>query len=209
MTDRTVSSLPRLILGSTSPWRRDMLASTGLPFETAAPRTDEAAIFETLRDEGYPAQIIANEIVLDKAETLLSDFEGQDILLIVGDQLADFEGEARGKPRDAAQARAWLRGYRGTDVTMVSALAVGDPRKGVVLSGAEFADLAFGDLPDEAIEEAIRSGEVLRSCGAVVHEQPSIAPYARILRGTADTVAGLPLTTLIGLLKSFGYRFDA
>lgn len=208
MSDHPVPSpLPRLILGSSSEWRRGVFAETGLPFETAAPRTDESAIFERLLAEGDPAQIIASEIVMDKVEGLMADYADQDVLVIAGDQLAEFKDEARCKPRDAEQARAWLRNYRGAEVTLISALAVGSPRHGLILSGTDFSGVAFGELPDAAIEEAIRSGEVLKSCGAVVHEHPAIAPHVRFIRGTADSVAGLPITLLIELLKSHGYRF--
>ena len=200
--------MPRLIFGSTSPWRRKVMDATGLPYETAAPRTDEARLYESLLAEGHPAQIIAIQIALDKVEGLLADRSGEDALIIAGDQLAEFAGAPRCKPRDADEARDWLRSYRGAEVTLVSALAVGDARSGLVYDGADFAAVAFGQLPDEAIEEALRTGNVLRSCGAVVHENPAIAPYARIARGTADSVAGLPLVTLIGLLKMHGYRFD-
>lgn len=203
------SPRPRLILGSSSKWRRQAFGKLGLPFETAAPEIDEAAVFEACLEEGQPVQAIATEIALCKLRRLMSEHPGERVLIVAGDQLSEFRGEPRGKPKDAGQARAWLRGYRGVEVVLISAVAVGCPLSGAAPYDVDTAVVAFGDLPDEAIENAIRSGEVLESCGAVVHEHPAIAPHVRFIRGTAESVAGMPLDVVTRLLKLHGYRFPA
>lgn len=185
--------IPRLVLGSSSKWRRQVMKDAGYVFQAVSPGIDETSIFEALLAEGCPTLGIALEIAERKADSLLADFAGHDIILIACDQLADFQGQPRGKPKDADEARAFLRSYRGAEVSLISALAVVHAQSGLVTSGTDTAVVRYGDLPDEAIEQAIATGEVMHSCGAVLHEDPAVAPYAAIVQGTADSVAGLPL----------------
>lgn len=187
---------PRLILGSSSKWRRQVMAAAGYACESVSPGIDEASIFESLRAEGWAAQGIALTVAEAKAESLLGDFAGHDILLIACDQLAEFRGEPRCKPKDADEARAFLRDYRGAEVSLVSALVIVHAESGLLLSGTDTAVVRYGDISDEAIERAVESGEVLHSCGAVLLEDPALAPYAAIIQGTPDSVAGLPLELL-------------
>jgi septum formation protein len=146
---------PRFVLGSTSKWRHQVLSDAGFIFESASPEIDELSIFETLHQEGWPTTFIANSIAEAKGEALLPLFAGQDLLLIVGDQLAEFQGMPRGKPKDAKEAHEFLRGYGNAEVSLVSALAVVHARSGIMISGTDTAVLAFADIPDLAIERAI------------------------------------------------------
>jgi len=91
----------------------------------------------------------------------------------------------------------------------VSALAVARVRQGLIVSGADLSVAAFADIPDEAIERAILHGDALHSCGAVVVEDPAVAPYVRMVRGTPDSVAGMPLALLHELLGPYARRFKA
>lgn len=200
---------PTIVLGSTSPWRRRVLAGLNIPFVTAAPDLDEPALMAELVAEGLPVEGIVLVMAEAKAEALLARRLGERQLIVTGDQLVAFDGAACCKPADADEARAFLRSYRGREIEVVSAVAVTSAETGNSVSGTFTSAVAFGDLPDAAIEAAIRRGDVLRSCGAVIPEDPDVAPYARITRGGEDAMSGLPLDLLFELLSLHGCRLDA
>lgn len=199
----------RLVLGSSSPWRRGVLTQAGLAFETASPDVDEPALLKELLADGLATHEIAIRIAEAKAEALLRAYAGRPYLIVAGDQLAEFRGETRCKPKDLAEGRAFLRSYRCAEVQLASSLAVVDATRGMVVSGWEGATVAYGDLPDAAIESALRDGHALRSCGAIVVENPSLAPFTRVVYGTPDAISGLPLALFHELCEELGARLIA
>src|SRR5437879_4181820 len=107
-----------LVLASTSPYRRALLARLGVSFRWLAPRVDEEAI----KREGLEPRQLAERLALAKAMSLCQ-FEPH-ATVIGSDQLVVFEGQIFGKPGSAATAREQLAALAGRSHQLVTALAV-------------------------------------------------------------------------------------
>ena len=83
-------NMPKLILASTSPWRRALLEKLQISFECAAPEVDE-----TPRSDESPRQLVLR-LAQEKAQSLASRYP--DHLIIGSDQVCVLDGEITGKP---------------------------------------------------------------------------------------------------------------
>src|SRR3990167_2425552 len=130
MSEATHPPLIRaLVLGSTSPYRRELLARLPLPFQVASPDVDETPL------PGESPQGLAVRLSLAKARSVASRFP--EAVVIGSDQGADMDGEPLGKPGNHDNAVAQLRRMRGRTVVFQTAVSV------VCLSGGfEQSDLA-------------------------------------------------------------------
>src|ERR1035437_5108885 len=95
----------KLILGSSSPYRRELLSRLHLPFEVARPEVDEAAL------AGETPPQLASRLAMAKARDVARRFPGA--VVIGSDQVADLDGQALGKPGSHARATAQLRQMSG------------------------------------------------------------------------------------------------
>ena len=132
-----------LILGSTSPYRRELLTRLRIPFQVISPAVDE-----TPQANETPMQL-ACRLAMAKARAVASQFPAA--VVIGSDQVADLDGQALGKPGDHARAVLQLQQMRGKTVVFQTAVAV-------VCQESRFAqmDLAqikvkFRDLSDAEI----------------------------------------------------------
>ena len=105
-----------LVLASTSPYRRALLARLPLPFEVKAPEVDETAL------PGEAGRDTALRLAETKARAVARSFPGA--LVIGSDQVAVLEGEPLGKPGNHERAVAQLRAMRGKRVVFHTAVAL-------------------------------------------------------------------------------------
>src|SRR5512133_3266688 len=105
-----------VVLGSTSPYRRELLSRLRLRFEVAAPGVDEVAL------PGEAPAALARRLALAKAHAVAERFP--DAAVIGSDQVADLDGEPLGKPGTHDNAVVQLRRMRGHTVVFHTALAV-------------------------------------------------------------------------------------
>jgi septum formation protein len=203
--------MQRLILGSSSRWRAQVLRDAGYEFLAIAPDIDEKAI---RRDD--PVQLTV-AIAKAKAAAVLARIERdgglprgyEDALLVTSDQVVQMSlGEIMAvyeKPASAQEAAMMLGSYGeiGFCVTVTS-LVTTRIRTGERMIGVDFARVAFDPIPEDRIAAAIARGDVLGSCGAFTHEDPDIAPFIRKVYGTKDAVDGMPLYLLERHIASLG-----
>lgn len=205
------TNMPLVVLGSASPWRRQVLANAGIECTPMSADIDEKAI-------RHPdPRIMTLHIALAKAAALcprLPVSQSGGPLLITADQVAVYRGEVREKPANAAEARRWLAEY-GPDepVATVTAVVVLDAMTRRTRHFVDEAKVWFDPpLSARAIEAAIGRGDVLNSCGAFTIEDPDLNPCVPILAGDGDeaeimtSIAGLPLAKTLRLLESFGWH---
>jgi septum formation protein len=107
---------PRLILASTSRYRRELLQRLRLPFEVVAPHTDESPL------PGETPAALALRLALAKAQAVAALH--RDAVVIGSDQVADLDGQAIGKPGNHERATAQLRLMRGRRVIFQTGVAV-------------------------------------------------------------------------------------
>ncbi|WBY00870.1 Maf family nucleotide pyrophosphatase [Ramlibacter tataouinensis] len=188
----------RLILGSTSRYRRELLGRLGLPFEVVAPEVDETPL------PGEAPAALATRLALAKARAVAQ--RHPQAVVIGSDQVADLDGEPLGKPGDHDRATAQLRRMRGRTVVFQTALAV------VCLeSRFEQADLApvrvlFRDLGDAEIETYLRAEQPYDCAGSARSEGLGIALLEAIHSDDPTALVGLPLIRTCRLLRAAGIR---
>lgn len=188
------SSDIRLILASTSPYRRELLTRLRLPFDTIAPGVDE-----TPRPGEHPADL-ALRLAIAKARAVSANHPGA--IVIGSDQVATVDGAAIGKPGDFERARAQLRMLSGREVAFHSALAVTDGQR---TAQADIVTLCrFRTLSDAAIDAYLRAETPFDTAGSAKAESLGIALMESMQSDDPTAIIGLPLIALTGMLAQFG-----
>ena len=188
----------KLILGSTSPYRRELLERLRIPFDVVAPEVDEVA----LADEA-PHQL-ACRLALAKARAVAAQFP--DCVVIGSDQVADLYGESLGKPGTHRRAVAQLRQMRGKTVVFQTAVAV------VCLdSQFEQVDLAqvkvrFRDLTDFEIEAYLQAEKPYDCAGSAKSEGLGISLLDAIDNDDPTALVGLPLIRTCRMIQAAGIK---
>ena len=141
-------NMPKLILASTSPWRRALLEKLQISFECAAPEVDE-----TPRSDESPRQLVLR-LAQEKAQSLASRYP--DHLIIGSDQVCVLDGEITGKPLTEENARLQLRKASGNIVTFYTGLALFNSANGHLQTEVEPFDVHFRHLSEAEIDNYVR-----------------------------------------------------
>ena len=188
---------PALILGSSSPYRRELLSRLRSPFEVATPDIDETP----LADERPAATALRLSRL--KAEAIAARHAGA--LVIGSDQVCTLDDQQIGKPGTHAKALAQLQLMRGRTVTFHSALCLLDGRTGE----AQVADIqtraTFRDLSDAELDAYLRLETPYDCAGSAKVEGLGIMLLERVESDDPTALIGLPLIALTGMLRHVGY----
>ncbi|WP_228517504.1 Maf family protein [Aliidiomarina indica] len=185
-----------IVLASSSPYRRELLARLDLEFSHGAPDIDESPI------EGECAQALVERLAIQKASALIKDYPAH--LIIGSDQVAVNEGRILGKPHTRERAIAQLQECRGKKVTFYTGLAVLNSKTGSCFSCVEPFSVYFRQLSDEQIERYIDKEQPLNCAGSFKSEGLGITLFARMQGDDPNALIGLPLIRLIDLLARHG-----
>ena len=199
----TSSTPPRLILASSSPYRRELLGRLGLPFEAIAPDLDETP----LPGETPPATAL--RLARAKAEAVARLHP--DALVIGSDQVATLDDLQIGKPGDHARALAQLQLMRGREVVFHTALCLWDGRAANPAAAAQIDNVQvrvrFRDLPDAELDAYLRIEQPYDCAGSAKNEGLGSALIDHIHSLDPTALTGLPLIALTGMLRRAGVRF--
>ena len=186
-----------LILGSTSPYRRQLLERLGVPFTVERPEVDETP------EPGEAPQALAVRLALAKAQAVAARFP--EAVVIGSDQVADLNGQALGKPGTHERATAQLRAMAGQTVVFQTALAVVCVAEGRVLQDLAQVRVVFRPLQDEAIERYLQAEQPYDCAGSARSEGLGIALLERIDSDDPTALVGLPLIRTCTLLRAVGF----
>lgn len=188
-----------LILASTSPTRRGLLAGAGLRFAACPAPIDERAIEADLLGKGADARTIAAELAQAKALAVAAIRPGATV--IGADQVLVFESKLLHKPADRAAAADQVAKLRGRMHLLVAGVAIARADE-VLWSHVEAAKLTmrhFSDAERDRILD-LEGDQILSSVGAYRLEGPSIQLFQQI-EGDYFTILGLPLLPLLAALR--------
>ena len=192
--------MPRLILASTSPRRRELLGLLGLPFEVVASRYDEAA----LAPDGLTPDEYVTRLAHGKASEVVARMEG-DALVIGADTTVILDGATLNKPADAEDARRMLRLLSGRThqvYTGLCLIAVRDGVAGEIQRDYAVTDVTFDTLPDATIAAYVATGEPLDKAGAYGIQGKALS-FIPGIHGDYFNVVGLPVFLLGKMLARF------
>jgi len=192
-----LSSLPiRLVLASSSPYRRELLAKLGIPFESAAPGIDETAL------AGETPIQLSKRLAEEKAWALRQRFPAH--LIIGSDQVAMLDGVQLGKPGNPARAVAQLLAASGKAVEFFTSVCVVDSATGLAVSDTDRTVVHFRALTGRKIERYVDKERPFDCAGGFKSESLGIALIERLETADPNALVGLPLIRLVGLLEKFG-----
>ena len=185
-----------LILASTSPYRRELLARLRLAFDVVNP-----AIDETPRP-GEAPDALALRLAVEKAGSAAA--RSPDALVIGADQVAVLGEQLLAKPLTHANAVAQLRAMRGRRVRFLTAVAVVRSADRETRSRLVPCDVDFREFSDDAIERYLRAEQPYDCAGAAKIEGLGIALVRRLAGEDPTALIGLPLIALVELLGELG-----
>lgn len=186
----------KLILASSSPFRRELLARLMLPFEVAIPDVDEG----TLPGETPPA--LVERLAIAKARAVAG--RNRDALVIGSDQVAVHGDAIVGKPLTHERAVAQLRQASGKTVVLYTGLALVNAASGTVQSEVVPYRVVFRTLTDTQIENYLRKEQPYHCAGSVKSEGLGVALLERFEGDDPATLIGLPLIRLVRMLEAEG-----
>ncbi|EXI69480.1 MAG: Maf-like protein YceF [Candidatus Accumulibacter sp. SK-11] len=186
-------TMPPLILASTSPFRRELLARLGLPFATANPAVEEAMLPGETPEDG------ALRLSEAKAHAVAGAHPAA--LIIGSDQVACLDGRVFGKPLTHDNAVRQLQTMRGRQVSFFTGLCLLNARSGRAHRRGVPTLVTFRDLSDTEIERYLQLEQPYNCAGSARSEGLGIALIARIDGEDPNALIGLPLIALCDLLR--------
>jgi len=186
----------RLVLASTSPFRRTLLEKLRLPFDTAAPDVDER------RREGESPVALVKRLAESKARAVAGRFP--DALVIGSDQVACLGEEILGKPGSEERAVAQLMAMNGRRVTFHTGLCLFNAPTGKTQVVCEDFHVHFRKLTKEQIRRYVEKERPLNCAGSFKSEGYGITLFRRLEGNDPNALVGLPLIRLVEMLEKAG-----
>ncbi len=186
----------KLILGSTSPFRKELLNKLGLSFGTDAPDIDE-----TMR-AGEQPQALVQRLAMEKAQAVAQ--RHSNALIIGSDQVACIANDILGKPGNRERAIAQLTQAAGKRVSFYTGLCLlnSDSEESQVV--CEPFHVHFRPLSQEQIERYLDAEEPYNCAGSFKSEGLGISLFERLEGDDPNSLIGLPLIRLIAMLEHEG-----
>lgn len=186
----------RLVLASTSRYRKSLLERLGLPFECADPGVGERAL------PGERPAATARRLAEAKARAVAPRFPHA--LIIGSDQVASCGGVVLDKPGDHANAVRQLTSLSGCVADFDTAVALCDAASGALRSVVVPCRVRFRRLGAAQIEDYLRREQPYDCAGSAKSEGLGIALIERVECDDPTALVGLPLIALTGLLEAAG-----
>lgn len=191
---------PRLILASSSPYRRELLERLRIPFDVVVPAIDETPL------EGELPEETAMRLAQAKARAVAAEQPtGERALIIGSDQVATYDGHQIGKPGTHEKALAQLQAMRGREVLFHSALCLLDSTSDDAETVDAITKVRFRDLSDAALDAYLRAETPYDCAGSAKAEGLGIALLDAIESDDPTALIGLPLIALTRMLLAAGY----
>ncbi len=189
--------MPRLILASTSPYRREQLERLQLPFSTAAPDCDETPL------PGETPRTLVQRLAEAKARSVAAS--AGDAVVIGSDQVAALGDHILTKPGNHANAVEQLSACSGRTVIFHTGLCVIDGPGDAVTTECIDYRVDFRALESDAIERYLAAEQPYDCAGSIRSEGYAVSLFARMEGDDPSALIGLPLIRLTALLRASGF----
>lgn len=186
----------KLVLASTSAYRRTLLERLTIPFSVARPDTDETPL------PGETPAATAERLAAEKARAVARDWP--DALIIGSDQVAHMGNEVFGKPGTEARAVEQLQRMSGQTVIFHTALALLNTRSGHIQVEGVPTSVRFRTLGEDEIRRYVAKERPLDCAGSAKSEGLGIALLDALSGDDPTALIGLPLIALCRMLRAEG-----
>ena len=190
----TQDTSTKLVLASTSPFRKAILTKLKLPFETAAPDIDESH-----HNNETPVQSVIR-LAESKAQAVAHAFPKH--LIVGSDQIVVIDDTILGKPNTHENAVEQLQRAAGKTVRFYTGLCLYNSATGQCQSEAVPFDVVFRKLTPEQIENYLQAEKPYNCAGSFKSEALGIALFEKLIGDDPNTLIGLPLIRLVAMLEN-------
>ena len=189
---------PKLVLASSSPFRKMLLERLGIPFDVTNPDIDESAI-----SGESPAELV-ERLAIAKAKAVASVYTHS--LIIGSDQVAVHGDTIVGKPLTHDRAVSQLREASGKEIRLYTGLCLINTTTKVVQSDVVPYTVHFKTLSEDVIESYLRKEKPYNCAGSVRAEGLGVALLSRFEGDDPNALIGLPLIRLVTMLEKEGFQ---
>lgn len=188
--------MQQLILGSSSPFRAEILTKIGLAFTTASPDIDERSLIDE-----KPEQLVKR---LSEQKAFKIAEKHPNALIIGSDQVAVLDGKVLGKPGNHENAVKQLMAASGKTVLFMTGLALLNSQTNNIQSLVEPFEVEFKKLTFEQINYYLHKEQPYQCAGSFKSEGFGISLFSKLNGDDPNSLVGLPLIRLISLLEAEG-----
>ncbi len=192
-----IESSRTLILGSTSPFRKEILNKLNISFKTDKPLVDETPL-----PNEAPKELVAR-LALLKAQAVAE--RHNNAIVIGSDQVALFNGQILGKPHSHENAVKQLTQFSGHTVTFLTGLSVIDTQSEKTITIVEPFDVVFKTLTNNQINQYLYAEKPYNCAGSFKSEALGICLFEKLVGDDPNTLIGLPLIRLVAILEEMGF----
>ena len=186
----------KLVLASTSPYRKQLLENIHLTFETQKPEVDESEL------ENETAVQLVERLAIKKAQAVTKRYDNA--LIIGSDQVCVNNGKILGKPHNFDNAFEQLKNASGKAITFYTGLALINSKTGKVQSLCEEYKVYFRKLTDQQITHYLLKETPYNCAGSFKSEGYGITLFERFEGKDPNALIGLPLISLVKMLENEG-----
>ena len=188
--------MDKIILASTSPYRRELLSRLRIPFETEDPGVDES-VFKSL---GLPPAEVSRRLAMQKAQAVAA--RHKKAIVIGSDQVVAFDDEILGKPGTEEAAVAQLMALSGKIHELLTSIAVIQGYEKHMHT--EVTRMRMERLDEEALRRYVAADLPLDCAGAYKIECLGVSLFRSIEGQDITAIQGLPMLALCRLLRLSG-----
>jgi len=187
----------KLILGSSSPYRKKLLQRLPVSFECFSPDIDETPLNNETPDD------LVERLSIEKAKEVAKNF--QDALIISSDQIAIFDNQILGKPGTHEKAIAMLSAFSGHTVRFETGLCVLNTNTGHYQYKSIPTLVHFRALSNQTIERYLELDKPYQCAGSFQAEGLGVVLFDRLESKDPSALIGLPLIELTSMLTAEGF----
>lgn len=188
----------KLILGSTSPFRKELLERLQIDFNCISPDVDETHL------EGESIEDMVMRLSELKATAVAEKIKGQDALIIGSDQSAVLNGKPLNKPGNFENAVKQLTEASGQRIVFQTGLCLFNTQTGKKQTICEPYTVVFKKLSAQTIKRYLEKEEPYNCAGSFKSEGLGIALFEKFEGEDPNSLIGLPLIKLVGMLENEG-----
>jgi len=182
----------KLVLGSSSPFRKQLLSKLGLNFITCSPDIDESEL-----DGETPEQLVKRLSIAKAVEVAK---QHPDALIIGSDQIALFNQQVIGKPGNHENAVKQLTSFSGNDVEFITGLCLYNATTEKTQYHHHLTTVSFRQLSAEQIQHYLEKDQPYQCAGSFRSESLGFALFSGIKTSDPDALIGLPMIKLVEML---------
>ena len=177
----------QLILGSTSPDKKQLVAQLHVPFTPVDPNVDEGKFLQPIVEQ--TVRVLAEL----KVKALLPDYVGTDTLIITADVAGELDGKFLGKPNSRQDAIDTIMSYSGREMYIWTGTSVANAQSGKITTDVRKATISFYPLTREQVIMYVDEKNPLDKGGSIAIEEIEECGFVKTITGERAAIIGLSL----------------